>query len=79
MQLGRHLITACHGFKELLRSIFGVAGHKAHQEVAGDVVDLCQQIGKVHVAIQILAVAIHVLSQQGDVLVPLSHQAADFF
>ena len=63
----------------LLGGVSGVAGHEPHQKVAGNVVDLCQQVGKVHVAVQILAVAVHVLSQQGDVLVPLSHQAADFF
>ena len=69
-----HLFAPGHGLKELLGGVLGVGGHKANEEVAGDVVDLRQQVGKVHGVVQVLAVGVYVLAQQGNVLVPLLHQ-----
>ena len=55
-----------------------MAGHEAEQEVAGDLRGCPEQVGEVHGLVQILAVGVDVLAQQGDVPVPLGHQAADF-
>ena len=76
VELGRHLGAAGHGLKEFLRGVPGVAGHKAHKEVPGNGVNPGQQVGKVDLQPQILAVAVHVLAQEGDVLIPLRHQLA---
>ena len=69
-----HLLAPGHGLKELLGGVLGVGGHKADEEVPGDVVDLGQQVGKVHGIFQVLAVGVYVLAQQGNILIPLLHQ-----
>ena len=63
-----------HGFEQLFRGVLGVAGHEADEKIPRNVVDHADQIGEVHAAVQILAVGIHVLPQQGDVLIALIHQ-----
>ena len=69
-----HFFAPGHGLKELLGSVLGVGGHKPDEEVSGDRVYLLQQVGEVHGLVQILAVGIHVLPQQGDVLVAVPDQ-----
>ena len=74
VELGGHLLAPGHGLKQLLGGVLGMAGHKANQKISGDGVDPLQQVGKIHVQPQILAVGVDVLAQEGDVLIPLLHQ-----
>ena len=71
VELRGHLLASRHRLKELLRGVLGVAGHEADQEVAGDGVDHLQEVCKVNVQSQILAVGVDVLPQEGDVLAAL--------
>ena len=45
-----------------------MAGHEPNQKISGDLGNLFQQVCKIHSAVQILAIGIHILPQQGDVL-----------
>jgi len=69
-----HFFAPGHGLKELLGGVLGVGGHKPDEEVPGNGIHLLQQVGKVHGFIQVFAVGVHILPQQGDVLVALGHQ-----
>ncbi len=70
------LFALGHGAEELLRGVARMAGHEADQEVAGDVVYGSYEIRKVAAFAQILAVAVDVLAQQGDVLISGLDQGA---
>ena len=74
---GATFSQADHGVKQPLPRVLGVAGHEADEEVPGDGVHLLQQPGKVHPPVQVLAVGVHVLAQEGDVLVPRRGQLPD--
>ena len=45
-----------------------MAGHKADEKIPGNLGNLGQQIGKIHAAVQILTVGVHILTQQGNLL-----------
>ena len=64
------LFALRHRAEELLRRVARVARHKADQKIAGDGVDHADEIGKIHVLFEVLAVGIDVLPQQRDVLIP---------
>ena len=76
MELLCNLGIAGHGVKQLLGCIPGVAGHKAHQKVAGQLGNLRQQVGKVHADAQILAIGIDILPQKGNLLGTVFNQLA---
>ena len=58
-----------HGFEELFRGVLGVAGHKADDKLSGNVVHHADKVGKVHSAVEVLAVAVHILAKESYVLV----------
>ena len=66
VQLLGDLGILCHGVEELLGSVSGMAGHEADEEIAGELGNRGQQIGKIEALAQILAVGVDVLAQQGD-------------
>ena len=57
-------------FSHSVRRVARVARHKADQKIAGDGVDHADEVGKIHVLFEVLAVGIDVLPQQRDVLIP---------
>ena len=61
---------------ELAAGILGVAGHEAKVIVPRHLAEHGQQVGEVHPGFQALAVAVHVLAQQGDLFVTRLHQLA---
>ena len=71
-----HLFAPGHGLKQLVGGVLGVGGHKADQEIPGDGVHLLQQVGKIHGLLQVLPIGVHVLPQQGDVMIALLRQLA---
>ena len=77
VQLLGHMRACGHHVKQPGRGVLGVAGHEADEIFSRDPVDVRQQVGEVVVQIQIVAVGVHVLAQQGDVLVPRLHQLPD--
>ena len=66
-----------HHVKEPVGGVLGMAGHEADQVLAGDLVDVLQQIRKVVIQPQVVAVGVDVLAQEGNVLVPGLHQLPD--
>ena len=62
------------GVDQLVAGILRVAGHKADLVIAGYSAEQIEQISKVHLFFQALAVAVHVLAQQSDLLVSGFHQ-----
>ena len=77
VELPGHMGAPGHGLEELVPGVLGVAGHEADQVVPGDLVDLREEVGEIHGGLQVLAVGVDVLAQEGDVLVPLVHQLPD--
>ena len=61
------------GVDQLMAGILGVAGHKADLVIAGYRAELIEQVGKIDLFVQPLAVAVDVLPQQGDFLIALRH------
>ena len=78
MQLAGNVFTCRHGIKQFLGGILGMAGHETNAEVAFDLVDLGQQVGEIVVDVQVIAVGVDVLAQQGDILVTCFHQLFHF-
>ena len=76
VQVFRHVGAARHRVEELGRGVLGLAGHEAQPVVAGDGVDGGEQVGKIIVDVQIVAVAVHVLTQQRDLAVARLDQLA---
>ena len=74
MQLLCDLGIFCHGVEKLFTGIFWMAGHKAHQEIAVQLGDHLQKIGKIHAAAQILAVGVHILTQEVNFLAAAGDQ-----
>ena len=62
------------GVDQLMAGILGVAGHKADLVIAGYRTEQIEQVGKIDLFVQPLAVAVDVLPQQGDLLIALRHQ-----
>ena len=54
-----------------------MAGHEADKVVAGNPVNLPQQVREIHGTVQILAVGVDVLPQQGNLLEAALHQLPD--
>ena len=69
-----HVPAPGHGVKQLGGGVLGLGGHESNQIVSLDLVQLLQKIGKVPRRLQILAVGVDVLPQQGDLLIPLGGQ-----
>ena len=69
--------TCRHGVKQLFRRVLGMAGHEADAVLAGNLINIGQQVRKIIVNIQVIAVGVDVLAQQSDVLVPGLHQFPD--
>ena len=65
------------GVDQLVTGILGVAGHKADVIIAGHRAQQVEQIRKVHLFFQTLAVAVDVLSQQCDLLIACLHKTAE--
>ena len=68
------VLALCHRPKELFRGVLGVAGHEPQHIVPRYLIKLRQQVGEIRALRKALAVAVHVLTQQGDVLIPRRHQ-----
>ena len=62
------------GVDQLMAGILGVASHKANLIIAGHRAEHVQQVGKIDLFVQPLAVAVDILTQQGDLLIALRHQ-----
>ena len=71
MRLGRN------GVDQLVAGVLRVAGHEADLVIAGHRAEQVEQIGEVHLLFQPLAIAVDVLAQQGDFLIPRFHKAAE--
>ena len=69
--------AAGHGIKQLIAGVLGLRGHEADQVVALDFVNGREQIGKVPIRVQVLAVGVHILAQQRDLLIPGLYQLPD--
>ena len=78
MELLCNVLAACHRVEELVGRVLRLARHKAEPIVAGNGVDGGEQVCKVVIGAQVLAVAVHVLAEEGDLLVALGDQAAAF-
>ena len=65
--------------KQLVARVLRVARHEAEPELARQLRDLGQQIGKIDAAVEILAIGVHVLPQQRDVLVARGDQRVYLF
>ena len=65
------------GVDQLVAGILGVAGHKADVVIAGHSAQQIEQVGEIDLFLQPLAVAVHVLPQQGDLLIARLHKAAE--
>ena len=76
MQMMRALLALRHRPEELFRRVLRVARHKADHKVARNVVDHAEEIGEVHAVLQVFPVGVHVLPEQGDVLIALPHELA---
>ena len=77
MQVLAQLRLSGNGVDQLVAGILGVAGHKADVVIAGHRAQQVEQIGKVHLFFQTLAVAVDVLSQQCDLLIACLHKTAE--
>ena len=76
MQLLCHLFAVRHGIEQPGACVLGMAGHKPQPKIARHGVQTAQQIGKVNIQPQILAVGVDVLAKQGDLFVPRCDQLA---
>ena len=59
------------GVDQLAGTVLGVRGHEAQPVVAGDLVDLADQLSEGRPRLEPLTVAVDVLSEQGDILIAL--------
>ena len=76
MHLVRALFALGHGAKELFRRVLRVAAHETDDEVARDGVDAPDEVGKIHVLVEVAAVGVDVLPQERDVLIPRRDELA---
>ncbi len=65
------------GVNELMAGVLRVAGHEADLIIAGHRAEQVEQVGKIHLLFQALAVAVDILAQQGDLLVARFHKAPE--
>ena len=65
------------GINELMAGVLGVAGHKADVVIAGHGAQQVEQVGEIDLLLQPLTVAVHVLPQQGDLLIARFHKVAE--
>ena len=69
VHLVRALFALGHGAKELFRRVLRVAAHEADDKVARDGVEPPDEVGKVHVLVEVAAVGVDILPQERDVLI----------
>ena len=74
MQVLGYLWTFGHGVQQFFGTVLGVAGHKANAKIAGQVVNLPQQLGKGNSWGQIFTVAVHILPQERDLFISVGDQ-----
>ena len=60
-----------------MAGVLGVAGHKADVVIAGHGAQQVEQVGEIDLLLQPLTVAVHVLPQQGDLLIARFHKVAE--
>ena len=63
-----------HGVKELEGGVLGLGGHEAQEKVAVELVQLPKQVCKIVPGLQVLAVGVYILAQEGDLLKALVGQ-----
>ena len=71
-----NVLAARHRVEELVGRVLRLARHKPEPVVARDGVDGGEQVCKVVIGVKIFAVAVHVLAEEGDLLVALGDEAA---
>ena len=76
MELLCNVLAARHRVEELVGRVLRLARHKAQPVVAGNGVDGGEQVCKVVIGAQVLAVAVHVLAEQRNFLIALGDEAA---
>ena len=77
MQVLAQLRLGGDGIDQLMAGVLGVAGHKADMIIAGHGAQQVEQVGEIDLLLQTLAVTVHVLTQQGDLLIARFHKAAE--
>ena len=77
MQVLAQLRLGGDGINELMAGVLGVAGHKADVIIAGHGAQQVEKVGEIDLLFQTLAIAVHVLTQQGDLLIARFHKAAE--
>ena len=71
-----NVLAARHRVEKFVGRVLRLARHKAQPVVAGNGVDGGEQVCKVVIGAQVLAVAVHVLAEEGDLLVALGDETA---
>ena len=71
----RDMLGIRHHVDQLVACVLGMAGHKAQDKVALDLVKLIKQIGKI--VAHALGIGIDVLPEQRDILISLFHKILD--
>ena len=77
MQVLAQLRLGGDGINELMAGVLGVAGHKADVIIAGHGAQQVEKVGEIDLLFQTLAIAVHVLTQQGDLLIARFHKTAE--
>ncbi len=76
MQLVRAVGAFGHRAKQLFGGVLGVARHEADAVVARDRVHQADQVCEVHAAAEIFSVGVHILAEEGDVLISGGNELA---
>ena len=77
MQMLADLRLGRDGVDELEAGVLRVAGHEADVVVARDGAEQVEQVGEIHLLLEALAVAVDILAQKGDLLVPRLHETLE--
>ena len=77
MQMLADLRLGRDGVDELEAGVLRVAGHEADVVVARDGAEQVEQVGEIHLLLKALAVAVDILAQKGDLLVPCLHETLE--
>ena len=75
MQMSADLFRMLHHLNEFLRQILGMGSHESDPLQAFDLLHFLQKLRKGNGVLQILAVGIHILSEQHDLHHTVRHQA----
>ena len=79
MQKVANFLVFLHDEGELSRKVLGVRRHEAQAELALDPGAAVQKLGEGHPPVPVAVVGIDILPQEGDLLIPLTDEAFDFF